>query len=305
MSRRNYYDDYDNYYEYNYRPELPNKTEQTILNNAEQTFQRNIQQSGITLDTAIKHGQEYAQTINQNHTLLNYGPYVLYLKAWFTINPETEQQHNMRLAGNHIRHNILDYEKILNKTKAKWWVPEQFFDQLWQVALHSIETVFPETKIANDALKQARHYYRQYPYTENNPIVIKVNNEYELLLEQQENEREEQEQREQDEIRKIQQEEQALRREELRQRSKMCRLVSSLFKNPPDNLQVKHQGNYYPIDKIVKVNPVKIRVQFTLKNGQTRIKDVLACFLYQDNYDKFPTVDGYETVDHLTPMYMY
>lgn len=290
MRRYDYFDDYDYGY-HHWRPDMSDREIHATLQNARRQFAREIEAHPVDLEQAAEASRRYAQNLREGlaeDDLTGYGNYTLYLKAWFTICPESEEQHVMRLAGNHIRHRVLSYDSFLQNVKRKYWVPEELFDELWDVALQVMSAQYPQLEPSTVELKNAREHYRQFPDDEYDHIGEQVHAVYVDLLE-----RREQQQWEAEEA--ARQANLAERRDWNRNRSAMCRLVSGLFKNPPDGLQVKYKARMYPCE-IVKVNPVKIRVRFTLKNGQERVEDVYACYLYDDNRHVLGHVDGYEQV---------
>lgn len=282
----------------NWRPELDYETARKIYKDAKKQATESVRKFGKTLPEVRELGLEHHRERQEKLKGLIPTPYPLFLNAYFEVMGETEREHTDRLILNYLRHVVTDYDKILFDTKEEWWVPHDFFDDLWNAVMDGIVAVYPQLKRAKKRGWEAKQFYSRirdsYGIDWMDEKEEKVFWTWDNLMEDRKAQIYEEEEKYEEEMRQLRKENQEEWKKWRHIRSARCRQVSPIFKQHEGTIPFKRNGTTYDAE-IVKVNPVKIRVRYFLKiSGAEKVEDVFACYLYEDNADILPKIEGYE-----------
>lgn len=270
-----------------WRPPAGKRVEKELVDRYRAKFKTEANRISDPYEVLVIKGRDHVQSLygDSENSLVGMGPYVLFLKAWFSYRGESEQDKDARLAMNYIRHEILSYEDAIEEAKANYYLSREFFDNLWKCSMLAIVHKFPHLEPVFQESWRAKRAYTNEDFFNYEDVF----EEYKYLLYRQYEE-------EQEQLNKVREKEKRENQEEWKKwrkkRSEACRKLSPFFKELTE-CKVKHIGRYYNAE-IVKVNPTKIRVVFTLKNGNKVEKDVFPCYLFEDNRSLFPQEDPEE-----------
>lgn len=185
-----YYDDCSNdggwyYRRSDYRPLITPEEHKQVLDDASARFARELSEANLSLDEALERGRSYVAEQQQesgDYPLVDMGPYVLWLRAWYNVHEEGERNHDMRIASNYLRHNVLSYDSLRQLAYDTWWMPESFPDEMWTAARFAIVVRYPETEDSFRSLAEARKYYDAFRHPSlGNKTDAAVNEEYRKL----------------------------------------------------------------------------------------------------------------------------
>lgn len=261
-----WYDDWDD----NWRPELYGEERRRIRRQIRQRFRDRLdtQPTEIT-DEMIAEAEAGAARIAAEGKPP--GPFVAFLKEWLVENPETDTERQNRIVANHLRHEVCHSVDEATAVRDEWFVPNDWFDRIWDLAMEEIVARYPELESAMKRGQAAKKAYNRH--------------------------RSEVRRRaEEDWLRQVTEDEaarKAAQKEYRTARSAACRAVSGMF-SVGDAVEVKYRGRMYS-GEVTKVNAVTIHVEYALKNGKERAEKVWACDLWEwgDNRDGRDAPEGY------------
>lgn len=145
-----------------WRPELSPKETKKIVRESEKIFLKEVEKSLSDLtDDELKNKsfENYRKIIEENKIK---GPFVMFLQAFNRYFKESEAQKEKRIIANYIRHNLTSYDKVISEVTDEYWVPNFFFNDLWESSAKAISTYYPHLSGVLSEGMRAKSYYESF-----------------------------------------------------------------------------------------------------------------------------------------------
>lgn len=143
-----------------FRPEMPASVYAELVADFSATFRAEVGAIEEPLSELTARGVDAAAVYAEQ--LVRPGPFVLFLQGWNEAHGETSEQRELRLTANYIRHHLTSYDRVLHDVTSEWWVPDGFFDKVWDVVMSEISAKFPELESAQRRGREAKDAYKKH-----------------------------------------------------------------------------------------------------------------------------------------------
>lgn len=152
----------DDFWEEGHRPDMDWRQYEQLRRKSVERFASELEAvSHLSVEELYARGQDHAD--QQNGVGYTPGPFVSFLAEWNAENAESDQQRLNRLAANYLRHQVTSYDHVRDDALSKWWMPQEFFNEVWLWAMTLIVERYPQLQSALDRGLQARLDYDARP----------------------------------------------------------------------------------------------------------------------------------------------